>query len=185
MNGLWIFVLLFLPVLSDLPSVAVREKKKIKTDFVGQEFIWLIHPRHNPSTKDAKIGTKAEQEPGSMNCSRDHRGLLFVGFIIACSVCLLKQCKTTCIGAAPPTVDSAFLCQSLIKRIPIGLPAGQLYGVVLSTEVPYSWITETVSIWQNLRNTHPYYSFKNISASFQHSAGDAILHNLFVSPWMT
>lgn len=93
------------------------EKKNTQTNFVGEGFIWCIHPHHNPSTKDAKIGTKAEQEPGRTNCSRDHRGLLFVGFMIACSVCLLKQRKTTCIGVALPTVGSAFLCQSLIKTM--------------------------------------------------------------------
>lgn len=103
--------------LSFLICLLLLWEKNTQTNFVGEGFIWRIHPHHNPSTKDAKIGAKAEREPGRTNCSRDHRGLLFVGFMIACSVCLLKQRKTTCIGVAPPTVGSAFLCQSLIKTM--------------------------------------------------------------------
>lgn len=60
---------------SGLTSVAVRKqrnKQKTKTILVGEEFICLIRPHHNPS-RDAKLGTEAKQEPGSINGSRDQR----------------------------------------------------------------------------------------------------------------
>ena len=84
----------------------------------GKGFICFILPHHSPSSKEVMTGTQAGQEPELRNRWRGHGGLLLTGLLIkACSICFLRESRTTSPGMAPPTMHWALPHKSLIEKL--------------------------------------------------------------------
>jgi hypothetical protein len=80
-------------------------------------------PQHGSSSKEVRTGTQAVYEPGGKSWSRSHTRVLLIGLLLmACLVFFLIEPKATSPGMAPPMMDWSLPHQSLIKKIPTGLP---------------------------------------------------------------
>lgn len=108
----------------------------------------LFPSTDNPIPSGRKVRADSRQKPGGRNWSKDHGVMLLIGLLlVACSVGLFMQSRTTCLGLAPPTVTWALPHQSLVRKMSRRLARGQSDGGIVSSAVLSSQMTPPMSSW--------------------------------------
>lgn len=72
---------------------------EIKSNLGKKGSIWIACPCHSPSSREARAGPQAGQEPGSRDRSRVYRGMLLTDLLsVASSLSFRVLPRTTCLG---------------------------------------------------------------------------------------